>query len=300
MTLKKRLVNYWQVYVLMSLGFVCYIVFKILPIWGYALAFVDYSIIGGLFKSRFVGFDQFISLVNDPRFFLMLRNSVAISVMNLVFAFPAPILLALVLNEIRQRTYQRTIQTIVYLPYFLSWPVIRGLTFFIFSADIGIVNKAIMSVGGEAIRFLTTPNTFWWVLLLQNIWRDLGWNSIVYLAAITQIDMALYEAATVDGANRMQQIFRITVPCLMPTVIVMFLMRLGRFLDVSFEQVLLMTSDYVTSVSEIFDTYAYRMGFGIGNYSLGTVVGLFKSLLSLGLVLISNWAIKKSGNEGMF
>jgi putative aldouronate transport system permease protein len=300
LTLKKGIGNYWQIYVLMSLGFICYILFKILPVWGYTLAFVDYSIVGGIFKSKFVGLYHFINLMNDPRFFRMLRNSVAISLINLVFAFPAPILLALVLNEIRHRKYQRIVQTIVYLPYFLSWPVIRGLTFFIFSADIGIVNKAIMAMGGESVRFLTSPDTFWWVLLLQNIWRDLGWNSIVYLAAITQIDVTLYEAATVDGATRFQQLFRITLPCLMPTVIVMFLMRLGRFLDVSFEQVLLMTSDYVTSVSEIFDTYAYRVGFGIGNYSLGTVVGLFKSLLSLVLVLVSNWAIKKSGHEGMF
>ncbi|GHV63767.1 protein LplB [Spirochaetia bacterium] len=300
MTLKKGLVNYWQVYVLMSIGIVCYILFRILPIWGFALAFVDYNVVGGIFKSKFIGLYHFANLLGDPRFFRMLRNSLAISMINLVFAFPAPILLALVLNEIRNRQYQRFSQTIVYLPYFLSWPVIRGITFFLFSMDIGIVNKAIMYFGGDAVRFLSNPDTFWWVLLLQNIWRDLGWNSIIYLAAITQIDLALYEAATVDGATRLQQMMRITLPCLIPTVVVMFLMRLGRFLDVSFEQVLLMTSDYVTSVSEIFDTYAYRVGIQNGNYSIGTAVGFFKSIVSLGLVLASNWAIKKSGHEGMF
>jgi putative aldouronate transport system permease protein len=206
----------------------------------------------------------------------------------------------MVFNEIRHKTFQRLSQTIVYMPHFLSWPVVFGLTFSLFGVDIGIVNKIIMSMGGEPIRFLSDPNTFWYVLLLQNIWRELGWGSIVYLAAISQIDMALYEAATVDGATRLQKVFHITLPCLMPTIIVMFLMRLGRFLDVSFEQVLLMTNDYVTRVSEIFDTYAYRVGVQNGNYSVGSAVGIFKSVVSLVLVLASNWAIKKTGNEGMF
>ncbi|GHU17411.1 protein LplB [Spirochaetia bacterium] len=300
MTLKKGLIHYWQIYVLMSAGIVCYLLFRILPLWGLSVAFVDYSVVGGLLKSPFVGLKYFFNLMADPRFFRMLRNTVAISVINLVFAFPAPILLAMVFNELRHKHFQRLSQTIVYMPHFLSWPVVFGLTFSLFSVDIGIVNKIILAMGIEPIRFLSDPNTFWFVLLFQNIWREIGWGTIVYLAAISQIDMALYEAATVDGATRMQKMTRITIPCLMPTIIVMFLMRLGRFLDVSFEQVLLMTNNYVTPVSEIFDTYAYRVGVQNGNYSVGSAVGFFKSAVSLLLVLGSNWAIKKTGNEGLF
>ena len=300
MTFTKRLAHYWQIYVLMSVGIICYLVFRIMPLWGLSVAFVDYNVVGGFLNSPFAGLKYFTNLLQDPRFFRMLRNSVAISLINLIFAFPAPIILAMLFNEIRSQKYQRISQTIVYMPHFLSWPVVAAITFFLFNVDIGLVNKAIMSGGGEPIRFLSTPNTFWFVLLLQNIWHELGWGSIVYLAAVSQIDLALYEAATVDGASRIQKMFRITLPCLMPTIIVMFLMRLGRLLDVSFEQVLLMTNDYVTNVSEIFDTYAFRVGVQNGNYSVGAAVGVFKSVVGLLLVLGSNWAIKKSGNEGMF
>lgn len=300
MSFAKRLAHYWQIYVLMGVGIICYLIFRIMPLWGLSVAFVDYNVVGGFLKSPFVGLKHFTNLLSDPRFFRMLRNSVAISLINLVFGFPAPIILAMCLNELRSQKFQRISQTIVYMPHFLSWPVVVGLTFFLFNVDIGLVNKAIISSGGQPVRFLSTPSTFWIVLLLQNIWHELGWGSIVYLAAVSQIDVALYEAATVDGASRLQKMFRITLPCLMPTIIVMFLMRLGRLLDVSFEQVLLMTNDYVTNVSEIFDTYAFRVGVQNGNYSVGAAVGVFKSVVGLILVLGSNWAIKKTGNEGMF
>lgn len=300
MSFTKRLSHYWQIYVLMSIGIICYVLFRIMPLWGLSVAFVDYNVVGGFINSPFVGLKYFDNLIHDPRFFRMLRNSVSISLINLLFAFPAPIILAMLFNEIRSRKYQRISQTIVYMPHFLSWPVVTAITFFLFSVDIGLVNKAIMAAGGEPTRFLSDPETFYFVLLFQNIWRELGWGSIIYLAAVSQIDQALYEAATVDGANRLQKMIKITLPCLLPTIIVMFLMRLGRILDVSFEQLLLMTNDYVTSVSEIFDTYAFRVGVQNGNYSIGATVGIFKSVVGLVLVLASNWAIKKTGNEGMF
>lgn len=300
MTFRKKLAHYWQVYVLMAAGILCYIVFRIMPLWGLSVAFVDYNVVGGITASPFVGLKHFTNLISDPRFFRMLRNSVGISLMNLIFAFPAPIILAVLLNEVRHKSYQRISQTIVYMPHFLSWPVVTGLTFFLFNVDIGLINKLISSSGGEPIRFLSNPDTFWVVLLLQNIWHELGWGSIVYIAAVSQVDVALYEAATVDGASRMQKIINITLPSLVSTIIVMFLMRLGRLLDVSFEQVMLMTNDYVTNVSEIFDTYAFRVGVQNGNYSVGAAVGVFKSMVGLILVLASNWAIKKTGNEGMF
>ena len=300
MTFKKRLKHYWQIYVLMSVGIICFVIFRILPLWGLSVAFVDFSVVGGIMESPFVGLKHFTNLLKDPRFFRLLRNSTGISLLNLFIAFPFPILMALVFNEIRSKRFKKISQTIIYMPHFLSWPVVTALTFFLFSVDIGLINKLLMSNGGDPIRFLSNPNTFWYVLLFQNIWKELGWGSIVYLAAISQIDVTLYEAATADGASRIQKITHITLPSLMPTIIVMFLMRLGRFLDVSFEQVLLMTSDYVTSVSEIFDTYSFRVGVQNGNYSVGAAVGIFKSVVGLILVLGTNKLIKKSGNEGMF
>ena len=209
-------------------------------------------------------------------------------------------MLALLLNEVRSEKFKRLSQSIVYMPHFLSWPVITGITFFLFSIDVGVVNKFIVASGGEAQRFLSNPHTFWFVLLLQNIWRECGWGSIIYLAAISQIDTSFYEAATVDGATRMQKLLRITLPCLAPTIIVMFIMRLGSLLDVSFEQVLMMDNRFVTSVSEVFDLYSFKVGMQQGNYSVGTAVGLCKSLVGLCMVTGSNWLVKKTGGEGIY
>lgn len=299
-SLGARMKQYWQIYVLMGAGLLAYLIFRILPLWGLSLAFVDFNIIGGLANSPFVGFKHFINLFTTDRFFRMLRNTLGISLLNLFLAFPAPIMLALLLNEVRSEKFKRLSQSIVYMPHFLSWPVITGITFFLFSIDVGVVNKFIVANGGEAHRFLSNPNTFWFVLLFQNIWRECGWGSIIYLAAISQIDTSFYEAATVDGATRIQKLFRITLPCLMPTIIVMFIMRLGSLLDVSFEQVLMMDNRFVTSVSEVFDIYSFKVGMQQGNYSVGTAVGLCKSVVGLCMVIGSNWLVKKAGGEGIY
>ena len=299
-TLGARVKQYWQIYVLMGAGLLAYLIFRILPLWGLSLAFVDFNIIGGLSNSPFVGLKHFINLFTTDRFFRMLRNTLGISLLNLFLAFPAPIMLALLLNEVRSEKFKRLSQSIVYMPHFLSWPVITGITFFLFCIDVGVVNKFIVASGGEAQRFLSNPHTFWFVLLLQNIWRECGWGSIIYLAAISQIDTSFYEAATVDGATRMQKLLRITLPCLAPTIIVMFIMRLGSLLDVSFEQVLMMDNRFVTSVSEVFDLYSFKVGMQQGNYSVGTAVGLCKSLVGLCMVTGSNWLVKKTGGEGIY
>lgn len=299
-SLGARMKAYWQIYVLMGAGLLAYILFRILPLWGLSLAFVDFNIVGGIFESPFVGFQHFIDLFTSDRFFRMLRNTLGISLLNLFVAFPAPIILALLLNEVRSEKFKRLSQSIVYMPHFLSWPVIAGITFFLFSIDVGVVNKAIVAAGGEAQRFLTNPDTFWFVLLIQNIWREIGWGSIIYLAALSQIDPTYYEAATVDGATRVQQLFRITLPCLMPTITVMFIMRLGSILDVSFEQVMMMDSPFVSNVSEVFDLYSFQVGMQQGNYSIGTAVGLCKSVVGLILVIWTNWLSKKAGGEGLY
>lgn len=298
--LLSRMKSYWQIYALMSAGLAAYLLFRILPLWGLSLSFVDFNIVGGIFNSPFVGFKHFTDLFASSQFFLMLRNTLCISLLNLFLAFPAPILLALLLNEVRSEKFKRLSQSIVYMPHFLSWPVIAGITFFLFSIDVGAVNKMIVASGGEAQRFLSNSGTFWFVLLIQNIWRECGWGSIIYLAAISQIDTSFYEAATVDGATRIQKLLRITLPCLMPTIIVMFIMRLGNLLDVSFEQVIMMSNSFVQEVSEVFDTYTFRVGMKMGNYSIGTAVGLCKSIVGLLLVLGSNWLVKRTGGDGIY
>jgi putative aldouronate transport system permease protein len=275
-------------------------VFKVLPLWGLAIAFKDFTPYVKFWDAPWIGVKNFTDLFNSARFYNMLRNTLAISLINLFFYFPAPILLALFLNEIRHSAYKRLLQTTIYLPHFLSWVVITGLTFALFSIDIGLINKIIISSGGDAIRFLSTPRYFWWFLLGQNIWREIGWGSILFLAAISQIDPTMYEAAVIDGANRWQQMRLITFPSILPTIITLFIIRLGGILEVSFEQVLLMSNSYVMEVSEVFDTYSYNQGVMNGNYSIATTVGLVKGIAGLAMVFTSDRIIKKLGYAGIF
>lgn len=296
----KSLYRYRYMYILALPGFLYFLVFKIAPLWGLSLAFVDFNAYKGLFGSEFVGFGNFTRFFKSNNFYLMLRNTLVISLMNLVLFFPAPIILALLLNEIRGDRFRKVTQTIVYLPHFLSWVVIAGLTFFIFSSDIGLVNKVILANGGSAVGFLSNPKLFWWFLLGQTTWKEVGWQSIIYLAAITQIDMSLYEAANVDGASRFQKLIYITLPSLMPTVITMFIIRLGTVFDVSLDQILMMKNAFVTDVAEVFDTYAYTQGIMQGNLSTGVTVGIFKGIVCMVLVVSTNKFIKYLGYEGIY
>lgn len=281
-------------------GLIYFIIFKFGPVWGLILAFQDYNPYAGVLGSPFVGLQNFVELVTSQYFFQMLRNTIVISTMNLVFFFPAPIIVALMLNEIGNERTRRIHQTLLYMPHFMSWVVITGLTFFLLSIDIGLINKTIMHFGGERVAFLSNANLFWWIILLQNVWKEVGWGTIIFLAAISQIDLSMYEAAIIDGASRFQRIVRITLPAILPTIIVLFILRMGRIMDVSFEQILLMSNPFVKRVSEIFDTYAYNQGVVQGNFSIGVTVGIFKSFIALGMVMLSNKAIKSMGHEGIY
>lgn len=292
--------KYRQVYVLMLPGILFFLVIKVFPVWGLGIAFVDFKIKKGILGSAFVGLKWFDKFLSGPSFGRIFRNTLAISLMDLLIAFPVPILLSLGFNEMRHRRYKRVLQSVVYMPHFMSWVVISGITFLLFSADVGIVNKLIRSMTGDTVNFLTNQSSYWWVLLCQSIWKEAGWGTIIYLAAISQVDPGLYEAAVVDGANRFQRMIHVTLPCIAPTLIVMFIMKIGRMMNISFEQTMMMFNDMVSPVADTLDYYAYRIGIQQGNYSIGTAVGLFKSVIGLALVLASNWAIKKSGNEGMF
>jgi len=296
----KRMLQYRYMYVLVLPGLLYFLLFKMVPFWGLAAAFQDYSPLLGIMQSKWVGFKHFIDLFQYDHFYILLRNTFLINIFSLVFLFPLPILLAIMLNEVRHEVFKRINQSIVYMPHFLSWVIIASLTFFLLSTDIGLVNKAIRGAGNEAIAFLQEPKYFWGLLTAQNMWKDTGWGTIIFLAAIAGVDPARYEAAVMDGASRMKQIWHITLPAIRPTILILLILKLGHMADVSFEQILLMINPLVLSVGDVFDTYSYQQGILSGQTSVGVAVGMFKGVVGLVLVVISNYIVKKLGHEGIY
>lgn len=288
------------IYLLIMPGLLFLLVFKILPIWGLSLALVDYNPMVGLFKSEWIGFTYFAELFSDKAFYLMLRNTIVINLLSIIFFFPLPIVVAIMINEVKQNSTKKIVQSIVYLPHFMSWVVIASLTFFLLSPDVGIINKILMAGGQETIDFVSSTKLFWIIVTLQNIWKDTGWGTILFLAALSGIDPQIYESAGIDGASRMKQIFHITLPSLVPTIIVLLILRLGKIANVSLEQMLLMQNALNIDVSEVFDTYSFTQGILQGQLSIGVTVGIFKSFVGLAFVLGSNKIIKSFGYEGIF
>jgi len=218
----------------------------------------------------------------------------------LAFFFPLPILISLMLNEVRKEYFKRTVQSIIYLPHFLSWVVIVGITFLLLSESEGIINKLLVALGFEPFGFLTNSNTFWLMLTVQSIWKEAGWGTIIFLAAMANVDPQLYEAARMDGASRLKQAWHVTLPTIRNVILILLILRLGDIMDVGFEQVFLMMNGAVSSVADVFDTYVYRVGILQGQFSYTTAVGIFKSVVGLILVLGANKLAKKYGEEGIF
>ncbi|WP_315899158.1 ABC transporter permease [Paenibacillus cremeus] len=292
--------QYKTIYLLALPGILYFILFKFVPMWGLLLAFKQYNPYAGFSGSEWVGFKYFHELFTDRNFYIMLRNTFAINLFSLAFMFPVPILLALMLNEIRHEVFKRVNQSIVYVPHFLSWVVVVSMTHFILSSEVGIINKVLMQLGFERIAFLSNPNYFWGLITAQSMWKEAGWGTIIFLAAIAGVDPQRYEAAVVDGAGRWRQIWHITLPAIRPTIIILLILRLGHMADVGFEQLLLMMNPLVNSVAEVFDTYAYSIGILKGQVSVGITVGMFKGVVGLVLVLMSNYVVKKMGQEGIY
>ncbi|WP_240421999.1 ABC transporter permease [Paenibacillus periandrae] len=289
-----------QLYILALPGLLFFLIFKYFPMWGLLLAFQDYSPYAGFWKSEWVGFRYFAELFKHPDFLLLLRNTMAISLLNLVFFFPLPMILALMLNEVQRKLFKRFVQTVVYLPHFLSWVVIAGICFIVLSQSDGIVNKLILLAGHQPIPFLTESNYFWAMLTAQSIWKDAGWGTIIFLAALSGIHPELYEAAMIDGANRWKQTLHVTLPGIRHIVVILLILRLGSVMEVGFEQIYLMTSAPVSHVADVFDTYAYRTGVQNGRFSFATTVGIFKSVIGLILVVLANKLARRMGEEGVY
>ncbi|OAS21207.1 ABC transporter permease [Paenibacillus oryzisoli] len=287
-------------YVLALPGVLFFLIFKFVPMWGVVISFQNFSPFAGITGSEWVGFEHFQRFFTNPDFMLLFRNTMAINLMNLVLFFPLPIVLSLLLNELRSVLYQRVIQSIVYMPHFLSWVIISGLTFLLFAKGEGLVNKVLEGLGFARMDFLTNPNTFWAMLTVQSIWKECGWGTILFLAAMASIDPGVYEAAKIDGAGRFRQMWHITLPAIRTVIITLLILRLGHMLDVGFEQVFLMYNGAVSQVAEVFDTYVYRVGIQQGEFSYSTAAGLFKSIVGLVLVVIANWISKKMGEEGVY
>jgi len=267
---------------------------------GIIVAFENYNNVKGPFHSPFVGLQQFSYLFKSMDFYRVLGNSLLISFYRLLAGFPAPILLALLLNEIRSQGYKRAMQTILYLPYFISWVVVYGILLNFLSPSTGIVNKVIASLGGGAIPFMSSAKYFRSIVVLSDIWKSAGWGTVVYMAAIAGIDPTYYEAAIIDGAGRFRRIFNVTLPMISNTVIVMLVLRAGSILSNGFEQIYLMQNALNNAVSEVFETYTYKVGLIQGRFSFSTAVGLFQSLVGVTLIFLTNRAARKLGEGGLW
>jgi putative aldouronate transport system permease protein len=287
-------------YLLALPGLLFFFTFKYIPMGGIIISFQNYSPFAGVLGSEWVGLEHFNRFFANPEFMLLFRNTMAINIMNLVLFFPLPIVLSLLLNELRSVLYKRLVQSIVYMPHFLSWVIIAGLTFLLFAKGGGLVNKMLESIGIARIDILTNPDTFWIMLTLQSIWKECGWGTILFLAAMAGIDPQVYEAAKIDGANRLRQMWHITLPGIRNVVIILLILRLGHMMDVGFEQVFLMYNGAVSEVAEVFDTYVYRVGIQQAQFSYSTAAGLFKSVVGLVMVVMANWLAKKMGEEGVY
>jgi putative aldouronate transport system permease protein len=288
------------IYIFMIPGIVYFILFKYIPMGGVIIAFQKYHPFTGFFGSEWVGWYNFQRLFNDPDFFKLLRNTLMLSVYNLGFGFPAPILLAIMLNEVRRQWFKRSIQTMIYVPHFMSWVVVVSMFYVIFESRGGLLQSFIAGLGYEPFTIMMNKEWFRPMYILQAIWRDSGWGTVIYLAALAGISPELYEAARMDGANRLRQIWHITLPGIRTTIVILLLLRLSDILELSFEHVYLLLNAMNREIGEVFDTYVYRVGLLNGQFSYSTAVGLFKGVVGLALVTVANWLSKKFGEEGLF
>nr|WP_246362472.1 ABC transporter permease subunit [Paenibacillus alba] len=290
----------WDLYLALIPGIAFLLLFKYTPMYGIIIAFKDFNIFEGMSASPWVGWKHFEKLISSASFLQVFQNTLLISVYKIVFLFPLPIIIAILLNELKHIAFKRSVQTVIYLPHFLSWVIVSGLFIDLLSTNGGIVNKMIVALGGEPIRFFLDSHIFRSVLVASAGWKDLGWNTIIYLAALAGIDPGLYESAKMDGANRWKQIIHITLPGLLPIILLMFILRLGYVLEAGTEQVLVMYNPSVYNVADVIGTYVYRIGLGEQDYSFSTAVGVFESVVAFILIISGNSLSRKFFGRGIW
>ncbi|KJD41982.1 MULTISPECIES: ABC transporter permease [Paenibacillus] len=295
-----RMQKHKLLYLMVLPGLVYFIIFKYFPMGGLVIAFQDYQAFQGITGSPWVGMKHFIRLFTEPTFFMLLRNTLVLFALNIVIFFPLPIILALMLNEVRKMFFKNIIQTIIYIPHFMSWVIIVSISYVFLTVDGGVLNELIAALGGEKISFLTSPQWLRTVYIGQVIWKELGWSTIIYLSAITVVDTQLYEAAEMDGAGRLRKTWHVTLPAIRPVIITLLILKIGSTLDLGFEHMYLLLNSLNREVAEIFDTYIYTAGLKNGQLSFSTTVGLFKGVVGLILIMFSNRLAKKFGEDGVY
>ena len=307
-TWRKAFMQHYWLYILMIPGILYMLIFNYTPMAGLVMAFEDFSPYNGdtaiqaLFGSPFAGLKYFEKLFTGPDFWRLLRNTLAISLANLIFAFPAPIILALLLNELRCKWFKRFSQTLVYIPHFVSIVIVAALTYQLFSTTDGVAYHMLVQVFGKqnAPDIMSDPKLFSTMIVGQNLWKETGYGTIIYLAALSSVDTQLYEAAKIDGAGRWQVMWHVTLPAIRGTIILMLIMKVGSLLNTGYEQIFLMQNAMNRSVSDVFDTYIYTKGIVNGQYSLATAAGLFKSIVSMVMVVGANKIAKLFGESGLY
>ncbi|WP_042167770.1 ABC transporter permease [Paenibacillus gorillae] len=295
----KDLVGNRYLYIMMLPVLAYYLIFHYAPMYGVLIAFKDYSPMKGILGSPWVDFKHFETFFNSYYFLRVLKNTLLISVYSLLFEFPAPIILALLINEVRSRSYKRVVQSITYMPYFISMIVIAGLIRD-FTDSGGVLNSIYMYFGGDGTSMLQNEGLFRPIYILSEIWQKAGWESIIYLAALAGIDQGQYEAARIDGAGRLKQIWHITLPGLMPTIVILFILRMGNLLNVGFEKIILLYNPVIYETADVISSFVYRKGLLEFNWSYSTAVGLFNSVINLTLLILANWISKRVTNSSLW
>lgn len=298
-SLWNRIAEHKHIYIILLPTLLYYLIFKYIPIFGNVIAFQKYSITRGVFGSRFIGLKNFIDFLTNYKFWELLRNTFSINFYDLLFGFPAPILLALLLNEVRVLWFKKSVQTITYMPHFISTVIVSSLILTFVSSD-GLINAIRGLFGGEPISFMTEPKYFYTIFVTAGIWQNIGWNSIIYIATMSSVDMELYEAATIDGAGRFKQALHITLPGISETIVILLIMRVGKMLSLGYEQIILLYNPSIYETADVISTYVYRRGLLEGDYSYSAAVGIFNSVINFALLMFSNAVSKKLKGSGLW
>lgn len=296
----KLIWKYKYLYLILFPPLLYFLVFKYLPMYGAIIAFKDYRMADGINGSQWIGLKHFVRLFSSADFYMILRNTLLLNLYSVVFSFPVPIVLAILLNEVQNMAFKKTVQSILYIPHFISWVVLGGIVISLLSPSTGVVNALLGKIGIQPIYFL--KSNFWWPVayIASGIWQTAGWGTIIYLAAITGVDAEQYEASVIDGASKWQQVWSITLPGISGTIAIMLILRMGQMLDIGFEQIYILQNDAVRKISEVISTYEYRIGLQGMQYSYTTALGLFKGVIGYILVSVTNKIVKSLGQGGLW
>ncbi len=298
--LSREIARHRSVYLLALIPMIYYIIFKYVPIWNAQIAFKDFKAVQGVVGSAWIGFENFKEFFNSFYFWSLLRNTIMYSVGKLLISLPLSILLAIAIYECTRPVLRKIVQTLAYLPHFLSWVIMYGILLTLLAPGDGVFNDILKMFGGNSIDFLSNTKAFPWVVLFSDAWKEMGWSAIIFIAALMGIDVSLFEAAMVEGANSWQRVRYITLPSILPVIVTVLILKLGTILDAGFNQIFMLYSPQVYSVADIIDTWVYRQGLLEFKFGLATAVGLFKGVFGMILVLFANWISKKVTESALF